>query len=99
MHRPCATVRDHFPYCRIFPRLKTAKIDTFLMSCRVIGRKVEDRILDKAAELLKARGFHKMIGEFIPTRKNALVNSFYEGQRFTPVQELPDGTRLYERAI
>jgi len=79
--------------------LKTARIDTFLMSCRVIGRKVEDRILDRASELLRARGFTKMIGEFIPTRKNALVKSFYESQRFTPTQELPDGTRLYERTI
>jgi len=79
--------------------LKAGKIDTFLMSCRVIGRKVEDRILDKAAELLKARGFSKMIGEFIPTRKNALVASFYDKQGFTPSQELPDGTRLYERVL
>jgi FkbH-like protein len=79
--------------------LAAARIDTFLMSCRVIGRKVEDRILDRAATLLRERGAAKMVGEFIPTRKNALVSSFYEKHGFTLRRELADGVREYERSI
>jgi FkbH-like protein len=79
--------------------LAAARIDTFLMSCRVIGRKVEDRILDRAAALLRARGAATMVGEFIPTRKNGLVSSFYEKHGFTLCRELPDGVRQYERPI
>jgi len=79
--------------------LAAGRIETFLMSCRVIGRKVEDRILDKAAELFRARGHDRMLGEFIPTRKNALVTSFYDNQGFALSGEQADGTKLYERKI
>jgi FkbH-like protein len=79
--------------------LAAARIDTFLMSCRVIGRKVENRMLDEAARLLRARGSTRMLGEFIPTRKNALVASFYDNHAFTLSNEAADGTRRYERKI
>lgn len=79
--------------------LAAGRLDTFLMSCRVIGRKVEDRLIDKAIELLRARGIGKIAGEFIPTRKNGLVSSFYEDHGFAPVAELDGGGKLYERII
>ncbi|MCF8532086.1 MAG: HAD-IIIC family phosphatase [Reyranella sp.] len=75
------------------------RIDTFLMSCRVIGRGVEERIIGKAIELFRQRGIVKMIGEFIPTRKNGLVASFYEGHGFSLVSQAEDGRKLYERII
>jgi FkbH-like protein len=79
--------------------LVEGRIDTFLMSCRVIGRKVENRIIDKAGELIAEAGRTKMIGEYVPTRKNGLVSHFYEDQGFTLTQEFPDGRRLYERSL
>ena len=51
-----------------FVDLLDGRLDTFLMSCRVIGRKVEDRLLDKATDLLRARGRERILGEFVPTR-------------------------------
>jgi FkbH-like protein len=79
--------------------LVESRIDTFLASCRVIGRKVEDRLLDKAVELCRARGHSKIVGEYIPTRKNQLAADFYEIHGFTPSALLPDGRKMYERAI
>jgi len=79
--------------------LAEGRIDTFLMSCRVIGRKVEDRIIDKAIELFRGRGLARIVGEFIPTRKNGLVASFYDSHGFALVSEFEDGRKLYERII
>ncbi|HUB00955.1 MAG TPA: HAD-IIIC family phosphatase [Terracidiphilus sp.] len=75
------------------------RIDSFLMSCRVIGRKIEDRILSKAFELFQARGCPRIVGEFIPTLKNQQVASFYETHGFTLVSEEADGRNIYERII
>jgi FkbH-like protein len=79
--------------------LAEARIDTFLTSCRVIGRKVEDRLLDKAIELCRARGHQKIIGEYIPSRKNQLVADFYDTHGFASVGEGSDGRKIYERSI
>jgi FkbH-like protein len=79
--------------------LSEGRIDTFLASCRVIGRKVEARLLDKAVELCRDRGLQKVIGEYIPSRKNKMVASFYEDHGFTPLQTGPDGGVTYEKPI
>ena len=67
--------------------LAEGRIDTFLQSCRVIGRKVEDRLLDKAIELCRSHGHRRIIGEYIPTRKNQVVAEFYDSHGFMPVSE------------
>ena len=79
--------------------LAEGRIDTFLTSCRVIGRKVEARLLDKAVEMCRDRGLHKVIGEYIPTRKNKMAASFYEDHGFTPMLRTPDGRVTYEKPI
>jgi len=79
--------------------LTEGRFDTFLMSCRVIGRKVEDRIIAKAAELIGKRGVNKMVGELIPTRKNGLVSSFWEVHGFKALSQESDGHTIYERYL
>jgi FkbH-like protein len=79
--------------------LTEGRIDTFLASCRVIGRKVEQRLLDKAIELCRAQGLKSVVGEFVPTRKNQMVSRFYEDHGFTRIHSQPDGTVLYERTL
>jgi FkbH-like protein len=79
--------------------LAQSRIDTFLMSCRVIGRKVEDRLLDKAIELCRSRGHPRIVGEYIPTRKNQIAAGFYDSHGFVPVVNNPDGRITYERMI
>jgi FkbH-like protein len=78
---------------------RESRIDTFLMSCRVIGRKVEDRILAKAYELFRERGINRIMGEFLPTCKNQQVANFYGSHGFTLVAEEADGRKIYERFI
>ncbi len=56
---------------------REGRIDTFLMSCRVIGRKVENRILEEICKLFRERGLNRIVGEFIPTAKNQQVAMFY----------------------
>lgn len=75
------------------------RIDSFLMSCRVIGRKVEDHIMQKIVALFQARGSKTIFAEFIPTKKNQQVADFYEAHGFILVREEPDGHKNYERII
>ena len=79
--------------------LAQGRIDTFLTSCRVIGRKVEERLLDKAVELCRGRGLRKIVGEYVPSRKNKVVASFYEDHGFKPLLRDPDGHVTYEKSI
>ena len=52
------------------------RIDTFLMSCRVIGRGVETALLAMIERLVHARGGNLLVGEFIPTSKNQPAADF-----------------------
>jgi FkbH-like protein len=61
--------------------LDTAELDTFLMSCRVVGRFIEDQILDQLVKELRADGLSKLRVLFIPTKKNALARAFVERLR------------------
>jgi FkbH-like protein len=79
--------------------LAEGRIDTFLTSCRVIGRKVEQRLLEKAFELCRARGLERVVGEFIPTRKNQMVSNFYEDHGFTRLSSQPNGRIVYEKSL
>jgi len=54
-----------------------ARIDLWLMSCRVLGRKVEEAILADIAARARVLGAGRLIGEYIPTAKNALVADLY----------------------
>ena len=67
------------------------RIDTFLMSCRVMGRKLEDVILNELA----AKYQKKMIGEFVTKKKNAPVRELFDRLGFSPVSE-DNGHKVYE---
>ena len=51
-------------------------MDTFLLSCRVIGRGVEEGILDYIIDDAKKNNVKRLIGNFIPTKKNKPSESF-----------------------
>ena len=57
-------------------------IDTFLLSCRVIGRGIEQSMLASVAELARAHGASALAGEFLPTKKNKPAEGFYERSGF-----------------
>jgi len=61
-----------------------AEIDTFLMSCRVLGRRLEDALLAFLAERAGARGARMLVGRFEPTAKNGQAADFYSSRDFAP---------------
>jgi predicted enzyme involved in methoxymalonyl-ACP biosynthesis len=61
-----------------------AEIDTFLLSCRVLGRRVEDALLAFAAERSAARGARQLVGRYVPTAKNGQAESFFPDRGFEP---------------
>lgn len=73
----------------------TWEVDTFLMSCRVMGRGVETALLGTLMAYLHQRGMHRLEGLFLPTAKNAPVKDFYMEHGFTLTGEEPDGTELW----
>ena len=62
-------------------------IDTFLLSCRVIGRGIEQSMLASAAGLARERGATSLAAEFLPTKKNKPAEGFYERSGFTRVDD------------
>ena len=58
------------------------EVDTFLLSCRVIGRTVETALLAHLAESAAHRGCKRLEGWFLPTKKNAPARDFYEQHGF-----------------
>jgi len=57
-------------------------IDTFLLSCRVMGRKVEDAILSTILQKAKDSGVQKINGNYIPTKKNMPCEKFLADNGF-----------------
>lgn len=67
-------------------------IDTWLMSCRVLGRQVEPTTLNLIADSAKRLGARRLIGEYIPTKKNGMVKDHYQKLGFTVVDTGPDAS-------
>lgn len=59
------------------------RIDTFLLSCRVIGRRVEQAILSYVVAEARRLGARELIGEFVPTPKNEPAAAFFRDAGFT----------------
>ncbi len=62
-------------------------IDTFLLSCRVMGRTVENAFLGYIAETVRRWGARRLIGEYRPTAKNAPVAGLFRGNGFRLFQD------------
>ncbi|HMO18047.1 MAG TPA: HAD-IIIC family phosphatase [Oligoflexia bacterium] len=60
-----------------------AQIDTFLMSCRVIGRNFEFAFFDSVIEDISKLGISNLLAEYIPTKKNSQVENFYDNLGFS----------------
>lgn len=62
----------------------SARVDTLLMSCRVIGRGVEQVFLDHIVARLQAAGLTRLEAEYVPTPKNSQVSDFFDRMGFVP---------------
>jgi FkbH-like protein len=65
----------------------TMEIDTWLMSCRVLKRQVEEEVLNELARLAARHGCSRLRGTYLPTAKNEMVRDFYSRIGFTLTSE------------
>ncbi|HTP34610.1 MAG TPA: HAD-IIIC family phosphatase [Candidatus Acidoferrales bacterium] len=68
------------------------EIDTFLMSCRVIGRTVETALLARIADDARSSGAGRLQGWFLPTKKNTPAQDFYREHGFSEAERTAEGT-------
>jgi len=60
-------------------------VDTWLMSCRVLKRGMEEFIINKMLSVAAEHGFDTVEGEYLKTAKNAMVANIYEKLGFSPM--------------
>jgi FkbH-like protein len=65
---------------------KDLYVDTWLMSCRVLGRQVEPTTLNLIAAEAAKLGARRIVGEYIPTKKNGMVKEHYARLGFTVME-------------
>ena len=76
-----------------------ARIDTLLMSCRVIGRGMETAFLADLIAAARDAGVRTLEGSYLPTAKNVLCADFYPNHGFERVSEDADGGVVYRLDI
>ncbi|MBR1474444.1 MAG: HAD family hydrolase [Muribaculaceae bacterium] len=64
-------------------------VDTWLMSCRVLKRGMERFTLNQMVEAARARGYRRIVGEYVPTVKNGMVARHYPELGFRPIAGEP----------
>jgi FkbH-like protein len=72
----CMLVLKQYPADILF-------IETWLMSCRVLKRGMENFTLNAIVGIAKERGIKKIVGEYLPTAKNGMVKDHYLNLGFT----------------
>lgn len=75
------------------------EIDTWLMSCRVLGRRMEEAMLTAIVAAAKARGARRLIGHYRPTAKNRMVADHYQKLGFDLVDRSDDGSTSWSLDI
>jgi FkbH-like protein len=74
-------------------------VDTWLMSCRVLGRKAEHMVLREILEHARAAGVHKLTGTYRPTDRNQLVHDHYARLGFKKTGEEDSGLTRWELSV
>lgn len=82
--------------CILEYRNGKALIDTFLFSCRALGRKAEEVLLNCCLYVAKTRGCTAAVGFYYPTRKNAQVEGFYPSQGFENPLDIENQGKSYQ---
>ena len=73
--------------------------DTWLMSCRVLGRRMEEATMQAVIEAARAAGIKRLIGRYIPSAKNAMVAEHFGKLGFTRVSLADDGASEWSYAV
>jgi FkbH-like protein len=76
-------------------REREIEIDTYLMSCRVLQRGVEQFVMNAIFALARARGVERVIGRYLRSPKNDMVKNFYANFGFTKLDEQQNGDTVW----
>jgi FkbH-like protein len=63
----------------------TVEIDTWLMSCRVLERGVEQAVLNEILRVAAELGARSVLGRYVPTERNSMVRDHYQRLGFAPI--------------
>jgi FkbH-like protein len=74
-------------------------IDTWLMSCRVLGRRVENAVLRELLSHARRRGIQRIIGTYLPTSRNRLVEDHYAKLGFASLGKGEDDTDQWQLEV
>ena len=78
---------------------KTVNIDTMLLSCRILGKGIEEAFFKTVLNLLRLDGYRKVLAVYLPTSKNGQTADFYERMGMTCTRMGNDGVKYYEMAL
>lgn len=90
-------VKDRFGHygltgvCIVRDKADCWEIDTMLLSCRVLGKKIEEQFFGFVLNQLKAHQSRRVIAKYIPTLKNEQVKDFYSKFNFCLIESSIDG--------
>ena len=74
-------------------------IDLWLMSCRVLKKNVEEAMLDRLISLAKEKNIEKIIGVYLKTSKNMMVEDFYEKMGFSLIEKKENGDSYWKLLV
>ncbi len=77
----------------------TLDIETWLMSCRVLGRRVQEAALQALVDRAQALGVRRLTGSYLPTPRNSIVAEHYSNLGFRRVSDLPEGGSRWEMLL
>jgi FkbH-like protein len=75
------------------------EVDTWLMSCRVLGRRVENMVLKEMLAHAAERGVRRLRGIYLPTERNKLVERHYANLGFSLQAEHADGSTEWQLSV
>ena len=74
---------------------KKVYIDSFLLSCRILGKGIEDAFLGYVLEQVKCSDIQIINSTYIPTHKNSQVQDFYDKNGFELLELTENGEKYY----
>ena len=99
----CLAVRDRFGDSGITAAIflepvddLTVNVDSLLLSCRILGKGIEEAFFKTILNLLRLDGYRKVTAQYLPTAKNGQTADFYDRMGLSCVSTDQDGHKNYE---
>ncbi|PJI08688.1 MULTISPECIES: HAD-IIIC family phosphatase [Clostridium] len=78
---------------------KQVVIDMFLMSCRVMGRKIEEQLMNFVEEMYRQKGCEEILAYYNYSKKNKPVERFYESMGYNILSIDKSGNKFYMQKL